>query len=163
MEDLTIKSLLSKGEITFNLLWALFPRNELIVAPDELGQTRAYFVRYHKTFQTQERTQMFDLGVCFVDDNGEKVGFVSDHLYIREFPGSVRIVDLAAYPLRYATSYEKTCDELLERGRKRMEAILTRLHDCTGHGIQTKYRLSGDPYFEKFHVSVAVDLGSSKH
>ncbi|KAF2621652.1 P-loop containing nucleoside triphosphate hydrolase protein [Macroventuria anomochaeta] len=161
-EGPTIETLLAKGEITWTLLWALFPRNELIVDKDELKQTRAYFARYHDTFKDDQGDMVFGRDVCFVDDNGEKMGFVRKGylaLHIKEFPGSQKIIELPFYPLRYVTDCQGTRSELLKRGRKRMQDGASRLHDCSGHGVQTKHNLNGARYLEPFQCEghVVVD------
>lgn len=161
-EDATIQSLLAKREITWPLLWALFPRNELVINQDELDQTRAYLAKYHDTFQDEKNDMLFALDVCFVDDNGEKMGLASKGfraLSIKEFPGSQKIAGLPFYPLRYATDCDEKRAELLERGRKRILIGASKLHDCSGHGMQTKYRFNGDQYIEPFQVSAEPGVG----
>lgn len=154
-ESSTIKSLLAKGEISFSLLWALFPRNELIIGTDTLKQTIAYFVKFDTDFKDKNGRKCFGLEACYVDHNGEEMGFVRKgwhELYIEEFPGCKKISELPLYPLRYVKDDGVTRDVLLERGKKRMRIGTSKLHDCSGHGIRTQHDIQGKQFFEPFQV-----------
>ncbi|KAM7216375.1 P-loop containing nucleoside triphosphate hydrolase protein [Rhypophila decipiens] len=101
-ETLQQLDLLPEDHIDFQLIWTLFPYNEVICGFDGLGQPRAYRVKDTGYKQAQDRTNYFSIEADFIDCNGERVGFVSRRQLppINEFGGSMLIHNLPFFPLK---------------------------------------------------------------
>ncbi|KAJ7200434.1 P-loop containing nucleoside triphosphate hydrolase protein [Mycena pura] len=122
------RNLLQQGEITFDLLWAVFVPGEVIFAPCETtGEPRAF-----RLWNTRKRSDWnstwWNLTCEYVEamDNAsvkeQQFGLAYHNITIKEFDGVRKIAELAAYPFKYHADADIR-QKLTHRGRKWMELV----------------------------------------
>jgi hypothetical protein len=108
--------LVSKGQISFPLIWTLFKPGEEVFIHD------SHFVRCGRVHSLQfiVRKGLWKLGTQSWDYNGISFGLVDDHVELQPFEGICDITSLPAYPVRFHKNHDKDDlrQQLIERGRK---------------------------------------------
>jgi hypothetical protein len=115
-----VESLNSHGEITWDLLWALFSPNALIFHYHEITeQPQIFFHREMAIAYTQTGSKYWAIQADFVADSGQKFGYASQPkgFEIHEFEGARNTRDLT-YPLCFYLNQTELRRELVTRGRK---------------------------------------------
>lgn len=113
--------MLSHGEITWDLLWAIFNPNDMIYHDHEITeQSQVFLYRGMEIEYTQTGSRYWAIRADFVADSGQKFGYANypKGFAIGEFEGARKIRDLITYPLRFHTSESALRQELVARGRK---------------------------------------------
>jgi hypothetical protein len=116
-----VESLNSYGEITWDLLWALFSPNALIFHYHEITeQPQVFFYRGMEIAYTQTGSKYWAIQADFIADSGQKFGYASrpKGFEIHEFEGTRKIRDLTTYPLHFYPNQAELRCELVARGRK---------------------------------------------
>jgi hypothetical protein len=110
--------LLHNGEITYDLLWALFKPNSVIYTTCP-GTRKPRCIKYDfGEEKTVNDTEFFHIdGRCW-DFNGEMLGETNLEAGITKFRGAKRINTLALFPLEYHSDKDKVKAELTKCGRK---------------------------------------------
>lgn len=170
MLDQNVKSLLAAGEITWDLLWALFPPNVLVYRYHEL--TRQHQILRFRTMKKrkiiQTDTIQWEFSCDVIVDDGEKFGVAKEpiRMNIPEFKGVWSIVDLRFFPLDRHKDSEVLWREALERG-KRYAAIKERhLAQTSGFAMfEDRTQDFYQPYLYKFatHGRAIVDASAFRH
>lgn len=119
----TIRNLTSHGEITYELLYAVFvPRAIVITRCPSSNELRA--------LEVVSANQVITMGGAFMDltlesidlvdehDNTTRFGRVRSRVTIPMFKGTLAINSLDAYPIQYHPTPDELRDVLLKRGRK---------------------------------------------
>ncbi|KAF4476662.1 ATP-dependent zinc metalloprotease FtsH 2 [Colletotrichum fructicola] len=117
----SLSSLLDAGEITWELLWTIFPPNILVYRYHRLvEQDQVLELRSIKKFKLVSRPSYWQLNCRIVTDDGVKFGFAYEpfQMLIEEFSGTRKIVDLHTYPLSYHSNPADVRAEALSRGRR---------------------------------------------
>ncbi|KAK5997570.1 hypothetical protein PT974_02933 [Cladobotryum mycophilum] len=144
-------------EITYKLLWTLFPPHTFVTGSDSLGQERVFRVqRTEYTVKPDGSPCAFQIDADYIDTNGEKVGFVNNvPLYIAPFRGGKRILELGHYPVALRPDYALLREALIERADKVQRLRGMHLQEYTGHAI------SEDPK-KKFnsHGRIVIDAAT---
>lgn len=135
-----INSLLSHGEITFDLAWALFvPRTILYTACPVSGAPRAVrLIQAEKSSRpggSGGAQQFWRLDVEYMDYKANSTG--SDrfglaplaNIEVPKFNGAVKITTLPTYPMKYYPTEGELTARLIERGKKW----------CSLQGVHHKY------------------------
>ena len=136
MYDDTTKRLLSllrNGEITYDLLWALFQ-------PNDITYTRCFGTQKPRCFKfnfgaektTRGGTKYWNIEGRYLDFDGEEFGEVEIELHIAKFQGAKKINLLDAFPLQYHPDSDEIRTELLECGRKFVSLKGTHHRHCRG-------------------------------
>ena len=154
----TLPRLLKHGEITYDLLWALFPPMTTVYSVcDDSEQERCTVLDSIQEMETMSKEKYFHLSTYFIDYNGTKFGKVFQGLKIPEFTGVKRIQSLDAFPLIYHEKVAEVKLALINRGRRYVS--LPAVHHCSYSGlahvkrphpektlkVSTKGRLMVDP------------------
>ncbi|KAJ0272385.1 hypothetical protein CBS470a_012726 [Colletotrichum nupharicola] len=116
-----LEPLLAAGEITWELLWAIFAPNVLIYRYHRLvEQDQILQLRSIKQFKRRDKTRVWCLDCRIVADDGVKFGLASEPfaMLIDEFTGARKIADLRIFPLKYHKNKEEICAKALVRGRR---------------------------------------------
>ena len=119
----TIRNLTSHGEITYELLYAVFvPRTIVITRCPSSNELRALEVVTAAQVMTISGAFM-DLTLESVDmvdehDNTTRFGRVRSRVTIPMFKGTVAINSLDAYPIKYHPTPDELQKVLLDRGRR---------------------------------------------
>lgn len=111
-----IEDLQSKGVITYQLLWALFHPGMQIYASMN-GHDRIYLMESSQ-YQANPWGSGLSLTLKSVDWDGKEFGFATEHIFVSEFSGTMKINELSAYPLVYHESRLDVMDALKHRGEK---------------------------------------------
>ena len=128
-----LTSLLQGGEITYDLLWALFKSNALVYTTCS-GTHKPRCVRYNFGEEKKSRTgaKYWSLDCRYLDFNGEVFGSVPIELKIQKFRGTRRINALEAFPFQYHADIKEARANLLACGRKFMSLIGSNHRHCRG-------------------------------
>jgi hypothetical protein len=154
VEETSIKSLVSKGHITFDLLWAIFPPNELVYTLDQLSEPCVYRAVDHRVRRKPDGSVIFWIGGRRIDSNGRSLGWTKPtDLEIPMFPGEKAISDMVVFPLRFHTDNNGVRQDLLTRGRRRLLLHKQGFYEYSGHALQERELPNKRKYFEKFNVS----------
>ena len=133
----SLANLLPKGQITYSVLWAIFPPNAIIYGLDELQKPRAWRVRSADECEDQNGQAWLQIEPEHVDYDGRNIGTVlSNSLRIYAFLGARDISDLPYFPIKYAPDAEATRKSLLEMGRRAMHLHGRQLVEYKGHGLK---------------------------
>jgi hypothetical protein len=118
----SLQSLLSKGEITFDLLWAIFPPSELIIAMEHgvLRQPQALNILTAEYGSHQNGQQFFSATGKIITHDGQDFGRGSFVPTIQGFEGSRKLTTLAFFPIRFHPDEDKLRQRLIARGKKYM-------------------------------------------
>ncbi|KAG0645018.1 26S proteasome regulatory subunit [Hyphodiscus hymeniophilus] len=121
-ENLT--SIIENGEITYNLLWALFKPNEPVFTTCH-GTHKPRCVKYDYGEEkiSKSGSKYWNIECRYKDFDGNEFGDVSIELRIPKFRGVKRIDLLEAFPLQYHPDYFKVKAELIENGQKFVSLI----------------------------------------
>lgn len=109
--------LVDQGEITYDMLWTLFPPNTYIRSFHR--GTEQEFVAYAREFSYQ-----CNMGGSFakircdiVSNDGKSFGISEEYIMIPEFPGTRTILELPGYPLEYHSDQNGLWERAVHRGK----------------------------------------------
>ena len=128
-----LPKLLERGEITFDILWALLPPLTLIYSVDNASEEPQCTLLDSYKQRDIEGEKFWLLKVHHINHDGKSLGEVPDTLVVSEFPGVKSIQDLEAFPLKYHDDMEGVRSTLVERGR--LFATLPKIHHCAYSGL----------------------------
>ena len=111
-------SLLKNGEVTYDLLWALFkPNVNIYTTILDAGKPACYRYDSGKQKKTNNGVSYFHVECRCLDFNGQVFGEVSTALGIRLFQGAKPIDMLEAYPLEFHRHPEEMREYFARCGR----------------------------------------------
>jgi hypothetical protein len=116
----SLQSLLAAGEITYDLLWAIFPPSELVVAMEHglLRQPQAMSVLTTDYVVPQTKPKYFTASGMVITHDGEDFGKAYFELMIPIFEGARKLSTLSFLPMRFHPEEDKLRDCLIARGKK---------------------------------------------
>jgi hypothetical protein len=116
----TLKGLLKSGEITFDLLWALFKPNS-IAFTSTYGQAnipRCFKVDYAMKLNSFMKGEWYSIEGRYVEYDGKNFGLGEFDSSVDAFKGPRKITSLSCYPLQYHKDVEGITKQLVDRGKK---------------------------------------------
>lgn len=138
-EDLTntisnFDILTSQGEITYQLLWALFPPNTYVrVYHHHTEQELVMYARNIAYVNTSQRS--YAAITCdIITNDGKTFGIAQEVAEIDEFRGSRPIRDLPVYPLDCHLDKDDLFNHAVKRG-KQFASITRHFYDCSGFAV----------------------------
>ncbi|CAI0653250.1 unnamed protein product [Colletotrichum noveboracense] len=157
-----LEPLLAAGEITWELLWAIFAPNVLIYRYHRLvEQDQILQLRSIKQFKRRDKTRVWCLDCRIVADDGVKFGLASEPfaMLIDEFTGARKIADLRIFPLKYHKNKEEICAKALVRGRRFAGLHEPRVMETSGPAMFENRTTRWEPYPIKFasHGRMIID------
>ena len=157
----SLSILLPNKQITYPVLWTLFPPNTIVYGTDNLRNPRAWLVLSAEEQEDRNGNQYLQLEPEYIDYDGTDVGTVfSEPLKIPAFLGAKNISDLPYFPLEYHTDPGNARKKLLEMGQKAMSLHGRRLMEYKGHALKevppprgiAKFNVRGSlHYFHKLY------------
>ena len=112
------------GEITYDLLWALFqPNDEIITTCHGTHKPRCVKYNFGEEKTTRSGSKYWSMGCRYLDFDGEVFGEVSTEFEIPKFRGVKRINLLEAFPRRYHSDPSGIKANLIQCGRKFVSLI----------------------------------------
>ena len=114
-----VEHLISLNQITYELLWTLFPPNTCVYRYHDLTEQSQVLVCCSVSYErSQEEGQYAELSCEVITNNGSTFGLAWDYLKIRFFTGTLNIQDLPAYPLEYHKNKTIISKDVIWRGKK---------------------------------------------
>ncbi|KAK5080458.1 hypothetical protein LTR05_008568 [Lithohypha guttulata] len=113
-----LQSLLETGRITYELLWALFPPNTLVLTMCP-GSHQVRCLRFQFAYEdkTEQGVEHLALQCEYIDYDGKILGWVAEDLHLDRFHGTLPITSLPVYPIHYYP--DPQIDQVLaHRGRR---------------------------------------------
>lgn len=153
------------NEITFDIIWALFRPNTLVLNRHELtDEYRILLARRAGYGQHEDRTRYLKVVCDIIHDDGELFGYTRVVLAVNEFRGVKKITDLDVYPLEYCPVKDDLYKSSTELGKKFAKMPKHAYYEMTGQAmrersVQERYsywhrRQSENQTPEKFYVCV---------
>ena len=126
-----LSSLLSNGEITFELLWAIFTPKTILYTPCPVtGEPRAVRLIQAEQQPQQEPKLLWRFDVEYVEYNSQyhspnraldtpKFGLAKLQIHdIFRYKGALKITSLPCYPVEWCQNWDELRSRVLARGRK---------------------------------------------
>jgi hypothetical protein len=162
----SLASLAEHDEITFDLLWALFPPNTTVY-------TKGNLLREHQICKLQKGeygslpsgAKYYALSLRYISHDGEKLGWAEKTVQIGPFDGAKKVYNLTVVPLERLPAKGAVCAELKKRGKRYMELLDAprgTYQEYTGAAIAENRDVIVQDEYKKvlFHVSGRVMLDS---
>ncbi|KAF2207020.1 hypothetical protein CERZMDRAFT_115477 [Cercospora zeae-maydis SCOH1-5] len=128
----TLYPLLAAGNITFELLWALFTPNDIAITScyGAWEHPRCFKADYAMKYATMARGEWYCIEGKYMEYDGKGFGYGDFEVDIESFKGPRKITSLAAYPLKYHRDPEGIRKQIVARGEKfvNMEGMQYRSH-----------------------------------
>jgi hypothetical protein len=130
--------LVSSGEITFDLLWALFTPNTLVYHYHEYtDQHQLLCVRGVYLDQRKNKSWYLTVVCDVVSHDGKAFGMARDSsLEIDEYKGARKIQDLRVYPWKYNLNANAIFDRAVCRGKKFAQMAAYSYHEISGMAMK---------------------------
>ncbi len=159
----TLEHLLAAGEITWELLWTIFPPNALVYRYHRLVEQHQIMklrdMRQTKLQVGKPKCWEFDCHI--VVDDGDKFGLAYERfrMEIAEFTGARKITDLRLFPLQWHAKAEELRKAALEQGRRVTELTEPRVAQTSGPAMAEKRDARFKPHIYKFtsHGRAIID------
>lgn len=115
----TLYPLLEAGNITFDLMWALFKPNEIALTScyGSWDEPRCFKVDYATKFCTMQRGEWYCIEGKYLEYDGKSFGMGDFEVDIDGFKGPRKITSLATYPLKYHKDPDAVKKKIIERGQ----------------------------------------------
>lgn len=119
-----LSALLKNGEITYDLLWALFkPHTSVFTTCPGSEQPRCVEYISGEEWKTNQGQRYFHMECHYLDFDGKIFGHATTQIGIARFRGVKRIDLLEAFPLEYHPSKTEITTRLVACGRKFISLI----------------------------------------
>jgi hypothetical protein len=154
----SLRSLSEHDEITFDLLWTLFPPHATLYTTDNMLK-EPQIVRFLSGHydRHQDGSQYYSMRVRFITHDGESMGWGEQNLQINGFEGAKKVHSLSCFPLASHPERDEVRAQLLQRGRRYVELVKAEstCQEYIGTGVteDQKIILGGNYKQVKFHVS----------
>ncbi|TGO06817.1 hypothetical protein BTUL_0475g00010 [Botrytis tulipae] len=131
-----IDVLLANQSITYDFLWAIFKRNDVIRTVDSCNEVVAL-----RTLRCEHQTGLkphFLLDCEYVDTNGTSFGLVSTSRHIMPFKGTRKIESLICVPIRLLPSeiQKLLITTLLDRGQRFADLVRRKFRHIAYDGLE---------------------------
>ncbi|KAI7183443.1 P-loop containing nucleoside triphosphate hydrolase protein [Hortaea werneckii] len=116
----TLYPLLAAGNITFDLMWALFKPNEIAVTScyGTWDEPRCFKVEYATKCQSMQRGEWYCVEGKYLEYDGKGFGYGDFEVDVDRFKGPRKISSLATYPLKYHRDAEGVRKKIIARGEQ---------------------------------------------
>lgn len=155
-----VQSLLAHGEITYDLLWALFKPNCLLFTTC-LGTRKPRCVRHvcGEEKRNMYGTKYWSLDCRYNDFDGKEIGEVPMDVQITKFRGSKLIHELEAFPIQYHPRVDEVKSELIDCGKRFVSLRGAHHRHCKGEAF---FLRKGEPVGLQVDSRVMIDAASFK-
>ncbi|OQN98107.1 hypothetical protein B0A48_15939 [Cryoendolithus antarcticus] len=128
----TLYPLIAAGNITFELLWALYKPNEIAISScyGSWEEPRCFKVEHANKLKSMTRGEWYAVEGRYLEYDGKNFGYGEYEAAVEEFKGPRKITSLATYPLKYHQDPEGVKKMIIERGRHftSLEGMAYRFH-----------------------------------
>lgn len=134
-----LHSLLENGEITYDLLWAIFKPNSMVYSTCfGTEQPRCVIYDGGEEEETSNGLKYYKMECRYLDYDGRVFGETSINLAIVKFRGKKRISTLNAFPLQYHPDEKGMRAHLIECGQKFLSMLGAHHRHCRGTAFYMK-------------------------
>ncbi|KAI0062759.1 P-loop containing nucleoside triphosphate hydrolase protein [Artomyces pyxidatus] len=153
--------LTSQGEISYDLLWALFRPNILVFNYHSMTeQDRVLLVRWVGYRRRQDGSEYLKIACDMVHNDGNSFGFTREYLVVDDYRGVRPITDLASYPLEYHVDRAGVHARAVELGKRFARMQPHSYGEIRGHAMRDRHT-EAEPMPEKFYTSGRVMISPS--
>lgn len=126
--------LISYGEITWDLLWALFTPNTLVYHYHELTeQDQVLLARSVRLCKRSDDSTYVRVDCDIISCDGKSFWMARDiSNEIDYYPGALKIQDLVVFPLKYHPKASQVLDHAMRRGKKFACMTKNTYHEISG-------------------------------
>ena len=130
--------LISYGEITYDLLWALFAPNTLIYHYHELTeQDQILLARSVEYLKRPDDSPYLRVNCDIISCDGKSFGIAREiGNEIDFYPGASKILDLIVFPLKYHPKATQILDHARKRGKKFARMSKNTYHEISGPAMK---------------------------
>jgi hypothetical protein len=163
----SLASLSEYNEITFDLLWALFPPNTTVYTKSNLlREAQICKLQKGEYGKTATGAKFYSLDLNYVSHDGEKLGWTQDTLKIGQFDGARKVQNLSVVPLDLLPGKDSIRAQLMQRGKRYMELVSAprgTYQEYVGAAVTENREVMVCDQYKKviFHVSGRIMLDSS--
>jgi hypothetical protein len=120
----SLASLSEHDEITFDLLWALFPPNTTVYTKSNLlREPQICKLLKGEYGQLPSGGRYYSLDLKYISHDGEKLGWTQRTLQISQFEGAKKVHNLSVVPLEHLPTKDAVRVELTKRGQRYIELL----------------------------------------
>ncbi|PYI00732.1 AAA family ATPase [Aspergillus sclerotiicarbonarius CBS 121057] len=153
---ISLESLLGEKQITWDLLWAIFPPREVIIAPrfGQMNEEQAFNMLTSAYEERANGTKFFSANSQHIKHDGQDFGSTNLVLEIDQYEGARPISTLNFFPIKHHDEESAVRERLIARGRKYI-ALLEEpaCRDYTIlNAVREVERANGDTVPEKFNA-----------
>lgn len=127
-----LEGLVSRGEITFDLLWALIPPNTLVYRYDDLTEQSQILLARQLSIENRQGQIYASVACDSIYNGGEVFGIVQSEFTIAAFRGARKIQELPLFPLSLHDKRDEIATNALSRGRKLALLQKPQYYELTG-------------------------------
>lgn len=143
-ERLSLDSLQANGDITYDLLWAIFtPNVEGFTEDNMLSEPQAFRFKAGEYVESLQDGNWYEISGNVLSHNGVNFGWGTLPIKIPQFYGTSKIADLAAFPFRFHHDQENQRDLLLERGQNFLNLLEPVLRQYDGQALHEEMGKKG--------------------
>ena len=128
----TLYPLLAAGNITFELLWALYRPNDIAVTScyGAWEEPRCFRIDFATKNCSMMRGEWYAVEGKYLEYDGKSFGMGAFEANVEGFKGPRKITSLSCYPLKYHRDAESVKKQIIERGRQflNLEGMNYRFH-----------------------------------
>jgi hypothetical protein len=131
-----LNPLLEDGKITYDLLWALFKANGLVISTCH-GSGKPRCLRYdmREEKKTNQDVEYFELQCQYLDFDGNVFGAVTEKLAIEKLRGARQINTQGTLSIQFHPNSELMKDHFATRGQKFDDLIGSHYRHYHGHAF----------------------------
>lgn len=142
-ERLSLDSLQENGDITYDLLWALFPPHvEGYTEDNVLSEPQAFRFVSGEYRETTEGN-FYEISGSILNHDGVTFGWGILRIKIPQFEGSMKIRDLPAFPFRFHHDQDRQRDLLRKRGQNFLGLLGHALRQYNGQAVHEEVTRRG--------------------
>ncbi|KAH9889148.1 P-loop containing nucleoside triphosphate hydrolase protein [Xylariomycetidae sp. FL2044] len=135
----SLESLLQKDEITYDLLWAIFPPHEELFEDENTLKEYQVSKLEHGTYEENWKGERYyQVRNSILHHDGDIFGWGPIFTKIPHFDGSQKISSLPIHPLRFHPKREDIRSRVLERGRKYVSLLQPTCMEYEGLGAYSE-------------------------
>lgn len=132
----SLKTLFAAGEITWNLLWALFKPNTLACHFHQLTEQQMVLLTRWTEVEKKCDGNYFKIACDIVNDDGVSFGLAKKIFEIKEFEGAARIQDLKVFPVDHHPEKDKILEHARTRARRFASMVGYQYKEVSGSAMR---------------------------
>lgn len=152
----TLASLSQHDEITFDLLWALFPPNATVYTKSNLLCEEQILRLQKGEYGTRSNgSRYFSLDLRLISHDGEKLGWAESNIQIEQFDGAKKVRNLLCFPLDRHPEKETIHERLMQRGKRYLELMQATYQEYTGAAVTENRDVIVNDEYKKVVIHVS--------